>query len=147
MTSSKKSHVLIFLSLFGIVMLGFTGLTIYEYVHFRGGESVEGTVVDVDRSGAGKNRRVYATIEAEVDGTTVSERVRVRRGGFSIGKARVSSSAMAEGDVIEMVVVPSGDGYDMAVAQDARNPWMDLFWEAFTLSLIGFLVLRITQQK
>jgi hypothetical protein len=146
MRITKQSQAIFVLALFGIAMSGFTGLTVYEYVRFRGAESVQGTVVNVDSYRSGGHRKYRATITAMVGDTLVTERIPVSSGSISIGGLQSSSGSLKENTTVEMLAVPSEKGYDMAVADDVRNPIPELFWETFTLSMIGFCLVAVARR-
>ena len=146
MRITKQSQAIFVLALFGIAMSGFMGLTVYEYVRFRGAESVQGTVVKVDSHRSGGHRKYRATITATVGGTLVTERISISSSSLTVGGVRGSSGSLKENTTVEMLVVPSEDGYDMAVADDVRNPIPELFWETFTLSMILFCLVAMARR-
>ena len=146
MRITKQSQAIFVLALFGIAMSGFTGLTVYEYARFRGAESVQGTVVKVDSHRSGGHKKYRATITATVGGTLVTERISISSSSLTVGGVRGSSGSLKENTTVEMLVVPSEDGYDMAVADDVRNPIPELFWETFTLSMILFCLVAVARR-
>lgn len=148
MKKTHKNTVTIFLSIFSVVMLGFTVATVDEYFRFRNGVAVDGIVTDMDTSRVGRGgRKYYATIGVTVQGTEISERIKLPHGRVVIGGVRISKSDIVIGDTIPMLAVPRGDGYDIAVAEDVRNPWPELLWETFTIVLIGFSFSRLVNRN
>ena len=128
-------------------MVFFTGQTIYEYIKFQDGVPVQGTVTNIDRYRSGKHRRWRADITATIEGIVVKERVTLPRSGIKIGGVSVFASQISDGDTIELLAVPDGDSYDVAVADDVRNPWPELFWEVFTMALIGFSFACVVKKR
>lgn len=142
MKREDKGKLLIILAIFGIVMLGFTAYTIYEYFHYRDGVAAEGIISDVDSYRSGGRRMWRATIVATVSNIEVVERVRLPSGGL-----RISSSRLKTGDTIGMLAVPEDSTYSMAIAEDVANPWPELFWELFTVALISFCFVIVLKKN
>ncbi len=142
MKCNKKTKIL--LSIFGLVMLGFTTSTVFEYFRYRDGIPVQSTITDISSFG---RRRYRADIAATIEGTHITERIQIPRRGTLIAGTQTPAILIKTGDVIEMLAIPTKDGYDMAIADDVRNPWTELGWEVFTLFLIIFCIAHVPHDK
>ncbi len=138
--TKNKPLVLFVLGIFIAGMLFFIGLTTYEYFHYRDGISVQGTVLDIHRFGARKQRRTYtANISLIVNGETITTKERISARTLSIGGVGVSTSKIKTGDQLEMRVVSNKKGgYDIAVADEVLHPGKDFFWLFLSLALAIF---------
>jgi hypothetical protein len=116
------------------------------YFRFRNAESVQGTVLDVDRHGSSRHRRYVATIGATVGDEEIKERIPISSSSLNVGGVRSSSASLSTGDQIEIFVVPNGDEYDVAIADDVRDPWTELVWEALILGSIAAAMIMVVRK-
>lgn len=147
MDSGKKTKILIILGIFGAAVIFFVALTIHDYYHFSKGESVQGTVVKVEDHYFRRGRKYYATISVTMGEKTVDDFFRVSSSKLTVGGLKISGTEIKEGDQIEMLAVPDGDSYDIAIADEIRRSWISLLFEFFALVLVGLVSYRIVKNK
>ncbi len=136
MKLEQKSKAFLTLALFATAMLGIITFTVHNYLRFQNGISVQGTITDINSYRISGRRTWRATIRAEVNNVLVSERLPIQGGRLSTGRTHISSTPLNVGDPLEMLAVPAGSSYDLAIAHEVRSLWPELFWEVFILLFV-----------
>ena len=115
-----KKRLVVMVLVFMVVFGGLGTQVVYEYVHFKDGQSIMAEVKAVRRTGR-RNRRYKATVELLVDGATITKEI---------------SLSSRPGDEIEVQVVETDSGYDVGIMSPGDELFFMLVWLGIALSVI-----------